>query len=111
MIGLKSDLRHNKTCIDLLRSQGLTPVTQAQGQAVADKMSAKYMECSSKEWIGVEDIFDQAIVDAVAAGEELEARMKGTPVAEEGRGGNGMSKGSTGKSGKRRKAGKGCKIL
>ncbi|KIW00422.1 uncharacterized protein PV09_07952 [Verruconis gallopava] len=110
LIGLKSDLRHNKTCIDLLRSQGLTPVTKAQGEAVAQKMGAKYMECSSKEWVGVEEIFDQAILDAVAAGEELEARMKGLYNAggEEGRD-NGLSK-SNGK-GKRKKGSKGCKIL
>ncbi len=109
LIGLKTDLRHNKTCIDLLRSQGLTPVTQAQGQAVAHKMGAKYMECSSKEWIGVEEIFDAAIMDAVAAGEEIEARMKGTPV-DDGRE-SGLSKGSSGKSSRRRRAGKGCRIL
>jgi hypothetical protein len=73
-------------------------------------MGAKYMECSSKEWIGVEEIFDSAIVDAVAAGEELEARMKGVSTPEEGRG-SGASKGSSGKSSKRRRGGKGCRIL
>jgi hypothetical protein len=83
-------------------------VTQAQGQAVADKMGAKYMECSSKEWIGVEEIFDQAITDAVAAGEEIEARMKGVSTGEGKT--SGLSKGSGGKSGRRRKA-RGCKIL
>ncbi len=81
-----------------------------QGQAVAQKMGAKYMECSSKEWIGVEEIFDTAIVDAVKAGEEIEARMRGdkSGVEEEERGASGMSKGS-GK--KRKKGGKSCRIL
>jgi hypothetical protein len=71
-------------------------------------MGAKYMECSSKEWIGVEDIFDQAIVDAVAAGEEAEARLKGASP-EEGRG-SGLSKGSSGKSSRRKRA-KACVVL
>ena len=61
LVGLKSDLRNNKNCIDLLRAQGHTPVTREQGQAVADRMSATYMECSSRTMAGVEDIFSQAI--------------------------------------------------
>ena len=69
------------------------------------------MECSSKEWIGVEDIFDQAIVDAVRVGEEVEARMKGLETIEENGTGrsSGQSKGSKGS--KRRRGGKGCRIL
>jgi len=65
LLGLKSDLRHKKHCIDLLKAQGLTPVTPQQGKAVADKMGALYMECSSKEQDGVEEIFDQAVTMAV----------------------------------------------
>lgn len=72
LLGLKSDLRYKKTCIDLLKTQGLTPVTTEQGKAVAARMGAKYMECSSKEMEGVEDIFDTAITIAVAA--EVEAK-------------------------------------
>ena len=47
LCGLKSDLRHKRTCIELLKTQGLTPVTQQQGKQVAQKMGALYMECSS----------------------------------------------------------------
>ncbi|KAF2143795.1 uncharacterized protein K452DRAFT_296773 [Aplosporella prunicola CBS 121167] len=65
LLGLKSDLRHKKTCIDLLKTQGLTPVTPDQGRSVADKMGAAYMECSSKEMDGVDDIFDSAVIMAV----------------------------------------------
>jgi GTPase SAR1 family protein len=64
-VGLKSDLRHKKTCIDLLRTQGLTPVTSEQGKKVADKINAIYMECSSKERDGVEELFELAIDTAV----------------------------------------------
>lgn len=66
LVGLKSDLRYKKTCIDMLKTQGLTPVTREQGMAVAQKMNAQYMECSSKEMKGVDEIFEQAIVTVVA---------------------------------------------
>jgi Ras family protein A len=65
LLGLKSDLRNKKNCIELLKTQGLTPVTPDQGRAVARKMGAMYMECSSKEQDGVEEIFDQAVTMAV----------------------------------------------
>ncbi|CAD6449288.1 02487a2f-5747-490e-a7b5-8ef502e673ba [Sclerotinia trifoliorum] len=61
LVGLKSDLRTKRTCIDLLKTQGLTPVTTEQGMAVARKMGARYMECSSKEMTGVDEIFTEAI--------------------------------------------------
>ncbi|KAG9245388.1 P-loop containing nucleoside triphosphate hydrolase protein [Calycina marina] len=65
LIGLKSDLRHKRTCIDLLKTQGLTPVTAAQGKDIARMMKAGYMECSSKEYVGVEEIFVNAIDIAI----------------------------------------------
>ena len=72
LCGLKSDLRHKRTCIELLKTQGLTPVTQQQGKAVATKMGAKYMECSSKEMTGVHEIFDTAI-DITVRGQDVAA--------------------------------------
>ncbi|KAJ4306741.1 RHO4 protein [Collariella sp. IMI 366227] len=66
LVGLKSDLRYKKTCIDMLKTQGLTPVTTEQGLAVSKKMGAQYMECSSKEMKGVEEIFERAILTVVA---------------------------------------------
>ena len=65
LVGLKSDLRNKRNCIELLKTQGLTPVTPEQGRTVAKKMGATYMECSSKEQDGVEEIFDAAVTMAV----------------------------------------------
>jgi len=65
LLGLKSDLRNKKNCIELLKTQGLTPVTPEQGRVVAQKMGATYMECSSKEQDGVEEIFDMAVTMSV----------------------------------------------
>lgn len=61
-----------KACIDLLKTQGLTPVTQEQGQKVAKQMGATYVECSSKEMRGVQEIFDLAMDTAI--GYELKLR-------------------------------------
>ena len=61
LVGLKSDLRNKRACIELLRTQGLTPVTPEQGQAVAKQMGARYLECSAKEQNGVSDVFEIAI--------------------------------------------------
>jgi len=81
LVGLKSDLRTKRTCIDLLKTQGLTPVTPEQGKAVAKRMNAIYMECSSKEMIGVEEVFELAVNTAVGheivSREMNESRMSG----------------------------------
>ncbi|KAI1420890.1 GTP-binding protein rho4 [Xylaria sp. FL1777] len=80
LIGLKSDLRHKKTCIEMLKTQGLTPVTSEQGMAVAKKMGAQYMECSSKEMVGVDEIFENAIHTVVMNDRKnLEAAMAAAP--------------------------------
>ncbi|KEF61563.1 GTP-binding protein rhoC [Exophiala aquamarina CBS 119918] len=70
LVGLKSDLRNKRTCIELLRTQGLTPVTPEQGQAVAKQMGASYIECSAKESRGIQEVFDQAIDTSIRAEEE-----------------------------------------
>jgi Ras family protein A len=61
------------------------------------------MECSSKENIGVEDIFDTAITMAVGDEEDRELGGAG------GGRGSGLSKGSSGE--RRRKKKGGCKFL
>lgn len=80
LLGLKSDLRYKKSCIELLKTQGLTPVTPEQGQAVAQRMGAIYMECSSKEKDGVEEIFDQAVTMAVGDEYKSPVETGRTPV-------------------------------
>jgi Ras homolog gene family, member A len=77
LCGLKSDLRNNNTCINLLKAQGLAPITPEQGRAVATRMGAVYMECSAKERIGVEDIFDSAIVLATDQEDDASNELDG----------------------------------
>lgn len=108
LLGLKSDLRNKKNCIELLKTQGLTPVTPEQGRAVAKKMGAKYMECSSKEQDGVEEIFDTAVT--IAVGDEWMTpadvrRETATPY------GHTRTQSSMSELPKRKKKSKGCTIL
>lgn len=110
LLGLKSDLRNKKNCIDLLKTQGLTPVTPEQGRAVAKKMGAMYMECSSKEQDGVEDIFDTAVT--IAVGDEWKTpadthRETATASAS----GHHRNQPSMSDLPKRKKKSKGCTIL
>ncbi|KAK2744856.1 Rho GTPase [Myotisia sp. PD_48] len=77
LVGLKSDLRTNRTCIEFLKAQGLTPVTPEQGQAVAQRMNAMYVECSSKQMRGVDAVFEMA-VDTVVGMEENAANGRGS---------------------------------
>jgi GTPase SAR1 family protein len=70
----------------MLKTQGLTPVTTEQGMAVAKKMGAQYMECSSKEMRGVDEIFEQAILTVVANDRKtIEASANSHSKATEGR--------------------------
>ncbi|KAF2873332.1 GTP-binding protein-like protein rho4 [Massariosphaeria phaeospora] len=98
LLGLKSDLRHKKNCIELLKTQGLTPVTPEQGRAVAKKMGAMYMECSSKEQDGVEEIFDMAVTMAV--GDEWKSPEE-----------TGAPRPAFPRAGKKSKKRSGCKVL
>ncbi|KAL4949116.1 GTP-binding protein rhoC [Aspergillus filifer] len=91
LVGLKSDLRNKRTCIELLKTQGLTPVTPEQGQTVASRMNASYIECSSKEMRGVDAVF-QTAVDTVVSAEEQVWDTSSTPSGKGGKPGPGRSK-------------------
>ena len=114
LVGLKSDLRHKKTCIEMLKTQGLTPVTTEQGMAVAKKMNAQYMECSSKEMRGVDEIFDKAILTVVANDRRnLEMAMAAAPNSSSSATGNGGKDGGGGIPGVRafKKKKRNCNFL
>lgn len=76
LVGLKSDLRRNRNAQELLKAQGLTPVTFQQASEVADRMDAQYIECSSKENQGVREVFEMAIDMALNDGQFRRLRKK-----------------------------------
>jgi len=105
-VGLKSDLRTKRTCIDLLKTQGLTPVTPEQGQAVATRMGATYVECSSKEMKGVDRVFELA-VNVVIEAEESSHYHDGADAGVAGADGGGGGSFKGGRKIKKRS----CRIL
>ncbi|RPB07711.1 ras-domain-containing protein [Morchella conica CCBAS932] len=76
LVGLKTDLRKNRNVIELLKTHGMTPVTQQQGEEVAKRMGARYAECSSKDMIGVHEVFDLAMDMAVGHGQKKLKKKK-----------------------------------
>jgi len=78
LVGLKSDLRDERRCRELLQTQGLTPVTYEKGRETATEIEAVYMECSSKTGEGGEEIFNSAIVLAVGSGASSPTSPSGT---------------------------------
>lgn len=54
----------------------MTPVTELQGEDVAKRMGARYAECSSKEMIGVHEVFDLAMDMAVGGGKSKGKKKK-----------------------------------
>ncbi|RMJ25527.1 GTP-binding protein [Aspergillus sp. HF37] len=114
LVGLKSDLRAKRTCVELLKTQGLTPVTPEQGELMARRMNASYIECSSKEMRGVDDVFSRAVNTVVAVEEQdwnSNRQSYNKPGSRAGGGvGSGSGRGGGGGVGKRIKK-RTCKIL
>lgn len=82
-------------------------MTPEQGAAVAKRMGAVYVECSSKEMVGVDEVFELAVNTVV--GQEIETKQqaaqnnKSSPFGSGGGGGGGKKKG--------KRSAKNCPIL
>lgn len=49
----------------MLSAQGQTPVTEEQGAAVAKEIGARYIECSAKTGLGVQEVFTLALKESM----------------------------------------------
>ncbi|KAL7006068.1 RHO4 protein [Cystobasidiomycetes sp. EMM_F5] len=66
LVGTKTDLRQDQRTRDLLRAQGRdSAVTAQEATLVAQKIGARYVECSAKTGQGVKQVFDIALKEAM----------------------------------------------
>ncbi|GAA5967296.1 hypothetical protein JCM8115_006097 [Rhodotorula mucilaginosa] len=65
LVATKTDLRRDENAVALLRAQGRHPVTHEEGAAAARRMGAKYAEVSAMTGVGVEEVFDLALREAM----------------------------------------------
>lgn len=62
LVGTKLDLRNDPNTLEQLAEKHQRPITQSQGEYLANLCSAKiYLECSSMLNFNVRNVFDQAI--------------------------------------------------
>jgi len=79
LVGTKIDLRDDKTTLDDLQSHGKAPVSKEMGTSKAAEIGAlKYLECSAKTQVGLQDVFEFAMT-CVA-----EAQLAASPSASTG---------------------------
>lgn len=65
LVGTKTDLRRDEQTRRMLGAQGLTPVSSEQGAEVAKEIGAKYIECSAKTGVGVQEVFHLALRESM----------------------------------------------
>ncbi|BGP53679.1 hypothetical protein JCM8202_003552 [Rhodotorula sphaerocarpa] len=76
LVATKTDLRRDETAISLLRAQGRHPVTAEEGAAAARRVGARYAEVSAMTGAGVEEVFDQALREAMKGTSLIGRSMK-----------------------------------
>ena len=65
LVGTKTDLRGDESTKRMLGAQGQTTVSSEQGVAVAKEIGAKYIECSAKTGVGVQEVFHLALRESM----------------------------------------------
>jgi len=65
LVGTKTDLRRDEQTRRMLGAQGQTPVSSEQGAEVAKEIGAKYIECSAKTGVGVQEVFQLALRESM----------------------------------------------
>jgi len=61
LVGTKIDLRDDASVIEGLKSQGLSPISKEQGDAMCKEIgSSGYVECSALTQKGLKQVFDEA---------------------------------------------------
>ncbi len=62
LVGLKIDLREDKTTLAELSEKGVKPISTTEGQAIGKEIGAyRYLECSALTQKGLKEVFDEAV--------------------------------------------------
>jgi len=80
LVGTKTDLRNDQQTQRMLSAQGQAPVSFEQGSEVAREIGAKYIECSAKTGVGVQEVFHLALRESME-GKWGKIKKKGCTVA------------------------------
>jgi len=82
LVGTKLDLRTERSELSLMASQGQQPIQTAEGEQVAREIGAKrYLECSAKTRLGVQEVFDAALKETFGKGALLDGWKTNNAVA------------------------------
>jgi len=65
LVGTKTDLRRDEQTRRMLSAQGQAAVSFEQGAEVAKEIGAKYIECSAKTGVGVQEVFHLALRESM----------------------------------------------
>lgn len=78
LVGCKVDLRDDPATIQKLQAEGVSPVSAAEGQQVAEKIGAiKYIECSAKKNYNVDEVFKSATRASLMGQEKKQKKKSG----------------------------------
>ena len=82
LVGTKLELRDDKETIDEMKDEKLSPITYEQGLQMMKKIGAvKYLECSAKTHVEVQEVFDEAIRAVVHPVTRTNRRRNGAACA------------------------------
>jgi len=77
LVGNKKDLRNDEETIRTLAKNKQKPVTEQEGQKMAETINAKaYMECSAMTKLGVQQVFETATRCALNTGKKQVKKSK-----------------------------------
>lgn len=77
IVGTKSDLRDDRTTLEILKARGTEPVSYEEGLKLSTELGCdKYVECSALSQAGLKQVFDEAIRAVLQSRSSAKKRSK-----------------------------------
>jgi small GTP-binding protein len=61
LVGTRCDQRHDIATLDQLNSKNMQPISKNQATTLATEIGCDYVECSSTQYINIDELFSQAV--------------------------------------------------